>query len=236
MAWFARCYAKRVVNVNINIIVAGLLAMGVTVAFMHTFVNFGWDLDLAKLLHLPHDTIIGGTTFLVDLIADLAVYYVLHWLANHMPRKAGKILDQLNPAYAHLSFVQDATLVQVERMALSPVFYVIALGGQYVLRQQGLKIGPATALSFAAAIAITRCLHTIWMLYQERRALHRLKTRAATAAVVAGTTLHPAPAIVAADPPGDTPAVVQDPASGHPAPGVRPEGAQADESSRRRAL
>lgn len=179
-AWIARWYAKRIINVNCNIIVAGVLAMAVTVAFMHYFVDFGLDQKTARLTHLPHDAVIGGVTFLVDLIADLAVYYVLHWLANHMPRRAGKILDQLNPAYAHLSFMQDATLVQVERMALSPVFYVVALGGQYVLhRHMQFNIRASTSLAFGAAIVLTRCMHTLWMLYRERRAMVRLRTAAA---------------------------------------------------------
>lgn len=181
-AWMARWYQRRIINVNVNIIVAGILALGVTAGAMHHFVDYGLHFKLAKLIGLPDraNAVISVVTFLIDLIADLAVYYVLHWLANHMPRKAGRILDQLNPAYAHLSFVQDATLVQVERMALSPVFYVVALGGQYVLHvQMHMKVGVATVLSFGGAIIITRCMHTIWMLYRERQALHRLKTAAA---------------------------------------------------------
>src|SRR4051812_13830271 len=100
MTWLARFYDRRIVNVNVNIVVAGLAAMGLTVFAMHVADNLGWLAKLEGLLpnikgHLVgHDfeihsqkLIISAITFLVDLIADVMVYFGLHWLANHMPRK-----------------------------------------------------------------------------------------------------------------------------------------------------
>src|SRR5262245_26294593 len=111
-----RWYQRRIVNVNVNIIAAGILALGITVGVMHT---------LDRTFHFGNKAVISGLTFVVDLIADVAVYYLLHWVANHMPRQTERII---NPAYADMSFLKDASLVQFERALLSPLLYIIALG------------------------------------------------------------------------------------------------------------
>lgn len=164
--------------------------MGVTVAAMKGLENFdvtGW---LASAMGMPwkvwrfhwdEKAVIGVMTTVIDLVADVMVYYALHWLANHMPRKAGKlghILDELNPGYAHLTFVQDATMVQMERLALSPLFYIIALGGQHVMLHEGLGLATSTAVPFTGAIVVTRCLHSVWMYFQQRRQIAKMKAGA----------------------------------------------------------
>jgi hypothetical protein len=188
--WCVRCYRRRIVNVNVNIIVAGLLAMAVTVAAMKGLEHLNTPQWLAKLIGMPwkfwrfnwdDKAVIGVLTTVIDLIADVMVYYVLHWLANHMPRKAdklGHLLDELNPAYAHLTFVQDATMVQMERLILSPLFYIIALGGQHAMLHAGSGLATATAVPFTTAILITRFLHTLWMYYQQKRQLAKIKAGA----------------------------------------------------------
>jgi hypothetical protein len=188
--WCVRCYRRRIVNVNVNIIVAGLLAMAVTVGIMKILENFDVPAAIAKLLRMPwkvgpfhwdDKAIIGGLTTVIDLVADVLVYYVLHWLANHMPRKANKlghILDELNPGYAHLTFVQDATMVQMERLLLSPVFYIIALGGQHYMLHSGIGLGTSTAVPFTTAILFTRTLHTVWMYFQQKRQIAKIKAGA----------------------------------------------------------
>jgi hypothetical protein len=158
-----RIYRRRIVNVNINIVLAGLLALvPTTIAARLAERQFGEGSYLA----------ITAVTFVADAVSDVAVYYVLHWIANHMPgAKAG---DSGSVAYGHLSYIKDATLVQFERMCLSPLLYLIALASQYsLMRFGGVPSTWATIVGFVAAIATTRVIHTFWMLRAERLAASR---------------------------------------------------------------
>ncbi|MFO0832054.1 MAG: hypothetical protein U0637_09440 [Phycisphaerales bacterium] len=165
--WFARWYAKRVVNVNVNILLAGAIAIGIMWVVMH-FVNV-LDIDghLSRRLNVNVKYINMSLSFLIDLVADLAVYYVLHWYANHAPGKLGGKL--INPEYSDLSFMQDATKIQFERMVLSPILYGIAMGLQWLLLHKEVRPPTAAAVGFAVGICTTRTLHTLWMLWESRR-------------------------------------------------------------------
>lgn len=180
MTWLGRLYDRRIVNVNVNIIAAGLAAMGITVLVMHFADNWGLFDKLNGLLPDYHahlfgrsfiihgkKLIISGLTFLVDIVADVAVYFGLHWLANHMPRKRPRLVS---PAYADLSFMRDASLVQFERAILSPLLYLVALGLQNIMLHRGVSIEKATAVGFTAGILTSRVLHTLWMVRNERKA------------------------------------------------------------------
>lgn len=161
LRWLGQCYARRIVNVNVNIVLAGVLALPPTLLAV-------W---LAHRLGVPPGWRISLITFVTDIVSDVAVYFVLHWLANHWP--ALHVLrgnDPDAPPREHLSFFKDATLVQVERAALSPLLYFLLLGTQYLLIHNEMHPVPATAIAFAAGIGTTRALHTLWMLRQERRA------------------------------------------------------------------
>ncbi len=152
-------YDRRIVNVNVNIIAAGLLALIPTAIVAH----------LAETVFLVrHWAAITIITFITDAVSDVAVYYLLHWIANHMPRDTPRLVRSV--AYRGMSFVKDATLVQFERACLSPLLYVIALGGQFFLKRWGLDLVWATIIGFASAILVTRILHTIWMYRAEVRA------------------------------------------------------------------
>jgi hypothetical protein len=170
-------YDYRIVNVNVNILLAGACAMGITVGVMHTLEVSGLLAAITNRIGEHHFTVRGreihgekfvvqGITFVVDLIADVAVYYALHWAANHMPRAR----KRPRSAYANLSFMRDATLVQFERALVSPVLYLAALGLQSRLHHAGYSVAFSTAVGFAVGIIIARTLHTIWMLRAERRA------------------------------------------------------------------
>lgn len=166
MQWFTRLYAKRIVNVNVNIILAGVLALAITVLVMGTLGKLGVDERIATKTNLSDKLIVGALTFVVDLLADVSVYYGLHWAANHAATSSRRIL---NPAYANLSFMKDATLVQVQRAALSPILYILALGGQHLMLHNGHSIAFSTTVGFVSGIAVTRILHTLWMIAEERK-------------------------------------------------------------------
>ena len=153
-------YRRRIVNVNVNIVTAGLLALLPTTFAAHAAEHaIGQDQYLA----------ITAVTFVADAVSDVAVYYLLHWIANHTP--AAKAARPASAAYGHLPYLKDATLVQFERMCLSPLLYLLALATQYgLMRFASVSSTLATIVGFCLAILITRVLHTTWMVRAERRA------------------------------------------------------------------
>lgn len=168
----ARWYAQRIVNVNVNIVVAGIAALGITVAVMHPLELLGFHHWVERKTGLDHKLAVGGLTFLVDLVADIVVYFALHWLANHWPGRASPKI--LKPQHAHPTFMRDATMVQVQRMVLGPLFYMTALGTQHAMLRAQFSVAASTAVGFGLGLVFTRVLHTMWMLRQERRLVQRL--------------------------------------------------------------
>jgi hypothetical protein len=155
MPWLARLYARRIVNINVNVIAAGLLALLPLTLTVHL---------ATTRLGLTHKIGISILSFFADLVFDVAIYFALHWLANHSPAlKRAKHTRAADP-----SFFRDASLVQFERALLSPVLYIVAIGLQQVLLRSGWSAAQATALGFAAGIATSRILHTLWMLRSGR--------------------------------------------------------------------
>jgi hypothetical protein len=157
MKWLGRLYGRRIVNVNCNVLLAGFLALVPTI----------WIVSLTRELGIHNMFGITAVTLVCDIVFDVVIYFVLHWLANHLPRRWGWVSSK---AYQHLSFVRDATLVQFERMVMAPVLYVVALGLQMFLMHTGVGREWATAWGFVVGLTITRTMHTVWMLRAERRA------------------------------------------------------------------
>ncbi len=167
MTWFFRLYARRTVNVNVNVLTAGVLALIPTTIIMH-LAQTRWGLSDKRY--------ISGLTFLVDVLFDVLLYFLLHWVANH----TGWMKSLRKPGlHADLSYFRGASLVQFERAALSPVLYTVWLGTQHTLMHAGLGAGRATLIGFVLGIATSRTLHTLWMLRCDRN--HR------AAAKLAGT-------------------------------------------------
>ncbi len=183
MALLGRLYGRRIINVNFNVVLAGTLALLPTL----------WIVSLTRTLWggINNKFAITAITFVSDLVFDVLIYFVLHWLANHLPRRWGAVSSH---AYQHLSFIRDASLVQFERMLMAPVLYTVALGLQNYLMHDGVSREWATVWGFAVGVAITRTMHTFWMLRNEGRA-KRLKAGEACGAPRVGTQ--------------DTPEVVQ---------------------------
>ncbi|MBC7833980.1 MAG: hypothetical protein H7Y88_02635 [Phycisphaerales bacterium] len=188
-------YAKRIVNVNVNILVAGMLAATLTTIPVH----------LTRYLDIHKAWAIMCVSIGADLIFDVVIYYVLHWLANHTPWRrrlravkslkceacgfdlAGLIPDEhgcipcpkcsaacnitlLEAVTPKLSFFRDASLVQFERLILSPILYFIVVAVTYgSLKWFGSgRREIATLLGFACGLLVTRTLHPIWMISRGR--------------------------------------------------------------------
>jgi hypothetical protein len=183
--WLSRQYAKRIVNVNVNIIAAGAMAIGIMYAVMFWIHRLKIDAHIADQLKVSVKWVNIGLSFAIDLVADLAVYYLLHWYANHVPSRFGGGGKLINPEYSDLSFMQDATRVQLERMLLAPILYGIAGGVQWIMLKAHAHPPTAAAAGFALGILTTRTIHTFYMLWQGRRRRAKLLLEASGAAKVA---------------------------------------------------
>jgi hypothetical protein len=158
-------YNHRIVNVNVNVIAAGILALGPTVLVVHLSRHIGVDDNDRFLITL--------ITFVADLVSDVSIYFGLHWLANHRP--GVRRLSQVDQAYRQMSFLRDAGVVQMQRAILSPLLYTVAFGTLYALLHAGWARELASAVGLIAGIILTRILHTVWMLRWERKALEKLR-------------------------------------------------------------
>lgn len=198
MHFVAQFYARRIVNINVNVLTAGVLAGLLTLIPVHLTRYAGFD----------QKWVIITVGLVSDIIFDVVIYYVLHWLANHwrgLPRLhrrpalappslcsaslatgaptagSGKssgedrqVLDEAGPAgiaaaAAPLSFIRDATLVQFERAMLAPVYYGIFLILQWWMLREGHDRELAAFLSLLCGLLVTRVIHTWWMLRQARK-------------------------------------------------------------------
>ena len=143
------------VNVNLNIIGAGFL--GIAISKFPVLWVTGW-------IGAEHKLINSVVAAVIDAIADVAIYYALHWVANQW--------RPIKPAREHelpqVGFWRHATLIQFERLMFTPAFYVIAIGGMWALQHAGVSASWAFVLAFSAAILVTRLIHTLWCLHTGR--------------------------------------------------------------------
>lgn len=165
-----RLYSRRIVNVNVNILLANIVAVSLTAPVVHYSVEYAraWGFEQ------PHNWVIVGFTLLVDLVFDVALYYGLHWVANHWPRRLHGPVSQTTK---HLleetpkpSFFRDATIVQGQRLMLSPLFYLVAIGGQKAALLAGISAGWTVFIGYGSAALLTRTIHTLWMIRSARAA------------------------------------------------------------------
>jgi hypothetical protein len=144
----------KILNINVNIIAAGFLAILVA----------KWPVKwVSELFGEVHKAYIVVAAAIIDGVADVLIYYVLHWVANHWrPLKTGQSRDCADD---HRKFFRNATLVQFERMALTPVYYGVAMGLMYYLAEhKGYSDHWAFVYGFATGIIVTRILHTSYLL------------------------------------------------------------------------
>lgn len=165
----ASLYAIRVVNVNVNILAAGLLALGPVLGI----------LKLCESLNFPQQWL-WVPTLIADVVCDVIFYYGLHFLANHAGRPARHLHGLADAAIDHTPFFKDATKVQFQRGVLSPILYTIWLSTQwFLMTHENFSVERATTIGFFMGVGTSRVLHTIWMLL-EARVQARRRARAAT--------------------------------------------------------
>lgn len=169
----AALYCRRIINVNVNVIAAGLIALLPVLICVHLT-----ELALAKgivdgdRLHVSDKLIIGGVTFVSDIVFDVVIYYLLHWLANHAPWLKAQRLKQIeavaDAAVESSPFFKDATRVQIQRAVLSPLLYILWIGTQqFLMHAYMFSTKWSTVWGFLVGVGIARTLHTFWMLREE---------------------------------------------------------------------
>lgn len=140
---------KRVVNINVNVTFAGLIAILIA----------KWPVKfIADWIGVERKFTIALAAYLIDMVVDFLVYFSLHWMANHW--KPGKPAPIDRARLVH--FAQDTLAVQAERIVLVPLFALLAIGGMTLL-QHRTDLAPewAFVVTYIVAILITRVLHTI---------------------------------------------------------------------------
>jgi hypothetical protein len=161
--WLARAYRRRIVNVNVNILLANVLAVALTAVAVH-FSRYLGITNQQRWLMVAY-------TVGVDMVFDVALYYVLHWMANHWPKRLPERgLKHVLEESPKPSFFKDATVVQAQRLCLSPLFYAITIVGMKLALHAGWDRVAASVAAFGAAIITTRIIHTFWMLRNDRAA------------------------------------------------------------------
>lgn len=143
---------KRVVNINLNILAAGFIS--IAIAKYPIMLISDW-------IGSEHKLTITVIAYVLDMVLDVGVYYALHWFANHWNPNGHRPEDDGRSKGRR--FIRDATRIQAERIALVPIFMLVAIGGMWAL-QHYVDIEPSWAFVFAFVTAMfaTRILHTIW--------------------------------------------------------------------------
>ncbi len=140
---------KRVVNINVNVTLAGLLAI---------LLAKGPVALAARWIGEENTFWISVATYFIDMVFDFTVYFSLHWLANHWKPGQPAPIDRARLVH----FAQDALVVQAERIILVPLFAIMAIVGMWQLQEHtDIKANWAFVIVYVTAILITRVLHTI---------------------------------------------------------------------------
>jgi len=143
---------KRIVNINFNILAAGFIAIALAKFPV---------LWISEAIGTEQKLLISVIAYVLDIVLDVLVYYALHWIANHWNPHGHLLKHDERPRERR--FVRDATRVQAERIALVPLFMVVAMGGMWALQKySGVSASWAFVVAFVSAMIITRVVHTVW--------------------------------------------------------------------------
>ncbi len=146
---------KRVININANVIAAGLGSTAIVVGLI-------W---LIKHPFEQHWPTWGYTAFslIADLILDVTIFAALHWIANHWrPVEGWTEKERMELGAAAPPHLEDTARVQLERAVLSPLYYLIAVAGTEGLQRMGLHPSAAVSIAYPVGLLVTRTLHTWW--------------------------------------------------------------------------
>ena len=128
-------YAKRIWNINANIVTAGVLAALLTALVMDSTEQFFMSM-----------TTIVIVTASVDAVFDIFLFSMLHRWANPRQQK----------------YMRDIATIQTQRIVLSPFFYLVTTSTQTGLLMLHVGRGASVAISYLGAVILLRTLHTLY--------------------------------------------------------------------------
>ena len=146
---------KRVININTNVVIAGLGSTAIVAGLLWFF---------RAVLDTQWPTW-GYTAFSLgaDIVLDVALFLGLHWVANHWRPSAGRTdRERAQLGAAAPPHLEDSAKVQLERAVLSPLYYLIAVAGTEWLQRLGIHPAWAVLIAYPAGLLVTRTIHTVW--------------------------------------------------------------------------
>ena len=131
-------YAKRIININLNITIASLLSTIVAVYPIKYVANLSDSM-----------TFIVFSAFAIDSILDGIIFSILHLISNK------------NKKLKH--YITDINQIQTQRIILSVIYFIFAVGLDYILMIK-FDISRTTSFVFAYvfALIVTRTIHTLY--------------------------------------------------------------------------
>lgn len=133
-----RHYQKRIVNINLNILIASLAA---TIIAVYP-VEF-----IAK--HLNSMSAIVLSAFIIDAGADFIVFVFLHRFAYKCNGKG--------------CWIKDLTKIQGQRVILAILFFIISTSSDYIIMElTNVSRGSSFLIAYTFALIVTRITHTIY--------------------------------------------------------------------------
>ncbi len=130
----------RLIEVNVNIIVANLAALAVA----------SYPVYLTRLITDSHFLIVFGS-FIIDTIVDTCVFAVIHIVSNYKHVHRFRLSTPLS---------KDIILLQKQRWILAPLFFFVATGSHYILLQHGMERTVAFIFAYFFAMLVNRTVHT----------------------------------------------------------------------------
>jgi len=126
------------VNINLNIVIASLASIALA----------AYPVKLAAGIS-DNVLFILLSAFLIDAIFDFTIFSILHVLLNF---KNGFIF-----------LVKDIGTIQIHRIVLSVLFFIISVGTDFVLMQFfGIERAASFVVAYVFALIITRTVHTVY--------------------------------------------------------------------------
>lgn len=132
---------NRLWNINGNIVIAGLLGTSLAVYPVYLTNQIVMSNFLAVIL-----------SFFIDAGLDFIIFVCLHLFVHRQHFKKYKPSKEL---------VRDTYRIQMQRVYLSFIYFFIAVGGHYLLIENGLGRATAFFVSYIFALFLTRTIHTI---------------------------------------------------------------------------
>jgi len=163
---------KRVININVNVIAAGVVS----------------TLMVSAILWLLHDVLeldwptwaYTGFGVVADVALDVGLFVALHWLANHWrPIRARTSREHRELHAVAPPHLADTAQVQLERIIISPLYYILAAAGTEGLQRLGVHPSWATLEGYIASLCVTRVIHTLWGLRSGSYQDHHIREKKA---------------------------------------------------------